>query len=405
MNNLKNNFYPKVLVLLGFILFSSNAYAQLEISGSINLEALSGGNNSSFISNEIANEFRYPHVAVERLNAFLFAPINDRFYFEGRIQMDTWGTGRLNSPRLTLAKLTWDNPNKSYTISAGRFISPVGFYSRRQISMDRVFVALPLNYGYFVNISEQRGYWPQAGNTGTYTRADVGVSTIYFGGYSTGFSTKWEIKPDKLVLDAAVTNAAPASPADYTNLSNIALQSRLQYTPSIAWQLGLSLSHGGFMQVDQVNASVRQNNPLEQFRQTLVGADVTFGYSYFEIVSEIIYSHWKVPGFDSGFFDIRNGNKLVEYNVSNIGGNIDIKYEPPSLTGSYIAVRAEHLYFFEADDPSSTGKIKWDEDVTRLTGVLGYKLARNILAKFSFSEQTPFDGSKYALRLHLTAFF
>lgn len=400
------NFKKAVLWLIflyAFVPFQGQA--QVQLNGSLRLELPSGGSNSSFLTNEINNEFRNPHLAIAQLNAFLFAPISEQFFFEGRVQMDIWGTGELNPPRVTLANITWDKPGNAYTVSAGRFITPFGFYSKRQLAQDRVFVATPLGYDYFINISDQRGFWPQAGNNGTYTQTDVGLSTAYFGGYATGVKTFWEIEPNKWTFEGAITNGTPATQLDFTNLANVAGIMRLTYKPAIYWEQGLSLSYGSFMQLDQVNQGVREDNPLEQYRQFVAGTDFKFGYSYFEVVGEFIYSNWSVPSFSNGFFRFEQGNQLAEYNLNNAAGNIDVKYEPPFFTGAYLAVRGERLYFFEADDPQSNQQIKWDDDVTRLTGVAGYKISRNIISKISYSDQTPFDGSRYALRIQVSAFF
>lgn len=401
----QNKISPNPVIVLMLSLFPCMAYGQIQLNGSVDMEISSGGKNSQFIKNEIPGEFRYLHLSIAQINAFLFAPVNDNFFFEGRIQMENWGTGQLNAPRIALANITWADPDKNYSISLGRFINPFGFYPKQQLSIDRVFTAHPLTYGYFINISDKRGYWPMGASQGTYTRQDVGLSTIYFAGYATGLSLNWLIKPNKLILDAALTNTAPASIVNFTNLANAAGIVRLQFNPSIFWQQGISFSHGSFMQLDPVNSFFRSANPLEQYRQTLIGADLKLGYAFWEIVGEAVFARWKVPGYTGGEFSVEQGNELEEYNLANLSGNIDIKFEPPFFAGSYIAFRAEHLYFLEADDPQSDQTIKWDEDVTRLTGVFGYKFGRNILSKISFSEQTPFDSTEYAFRIQLTAFF
>ena len=117
-----------------------------------------------------------------------------------------------------------------------------------------------------------------------------------------------------------------------------------------------------------------------------------------------MYSRWDVPRYNGASFDTNNDGSLIDYQVTNLSGNIDLKYEPPSFTGGFIALRAEGLYFIESTDPDGNS-LKWDDDVSRITGVVGYKLTRNILAKASFSEQGDYDGSEYAFRLQVSAFF
>lgn len=399
----KNKTLSLLIVLMLF--FTPHLFAQVDLGGSLDLEFRSGGSDSKFITNEIAQDYRYPHLSIAQINAFLFAPIDRDFFFESRIQMDTWGTGELNQPRLTLAYLGWEPEGKNYSLQLGRFVNPFGFYPNRTLAFNNVFTAAPLAYGYFVNISDKRGYWPQAGDFGTYTRADVGQSTVYFGGYTTGLGGTIDLIPDKLTVDLAITNSAPSSPEDYTNLRNVAGIARVGFKPNISWDLGLSLSHGSFMQRDPVNSFIRTRQPLENFTQSLAGVDFVFQFLYFEIVGEAILSHWRVPRFQNGLFTVDNRGNPVQYNITNIGSYIDLKYEPPFLTGSYLAVRAENLSFIETDDPVTGETFSWDDDVTRLTFAAGYKISRTVLGKVSYSDQTPFNQSQSAFRVQITTLF
>lgn len=396
-------------VLTGLILlisFSGSLNAQVQFNGTLDLLLSAGGEDSKFIRNGINEDYKYLHFTIPQVNLLMFAPVNDNWFVEARLQSDTWGTGTLSEPRFTLANLTWSDPDKDYLLSFGRFINPVGFYSKRSLIIDRTFFDLPLSYSYFINISDERGLWPSAGDQLNYTSGDVGLSTIYFGGYATGVLFDWSIIENKLRLETALTNAAPASDANYTNLANAAFLSHLSYNPNIYWQFGLSASHGSFMQSKPVNAIHRPNNALEQYRQTLIGLDVTFGMAFVEIIAEGIYSHWKVPYYNNGSFRLR-GNKLAEYTAENAGFNIDFRYEPPAFPGSYVAARFEHLKFFtaKADQYNVSSIRNWDEDISRISLTAGYKLARNVLARISVSDQTPFDQSLYTFRAGLSAFF
>lgn len=393
------------ILLLVHLISAKTAHAQIQINGSADFEVQAGGEDSRFIINQIPSNYNKPNFAVTELNAFILAPITETFFVNGRIQMDTWGNGDLNTPRIALLNLTWDNVDKSYTIKLGRFISPFGFYSNRQLSVDRIFNTHPLGYSYFTNISSTRGFWPQAGNSPLeYREGDVGLSTLYFAGYTTGIGTEWTISENTLILEAALTTGTPMVQTERTSLSNLALIARLQYNPSIYWNQGFSLSYGNFMDADPINENVRENNSFGKYKQFLSGTDFTLGFTYFEIIGEMIYSRWNLPQFTNVAFTTQ-GNELVEYTLSNFSSNLDIKYEPPIFTGSYFALRGEQIYFFEADDPNSTNTIKWDEDTYRLSLAFGYKITHNIVAKASFSEQTPFDGSLYAVRINISAFF
>ena len=395
------------ITVLSIVLISNITLAQIQFNGAFDVGIRTGGENSSFIKNGVESDYKYAHFRIPQINLFLFAPVNQTFFFEARLQTDTWGTGELKEPFFSLANITWSNPDKDYSVVAGRFVNPVGFYSKKSLLLDRTFHDLPLTYSYFVNISDHRGFWPLAGEGGSYTSSDVGLTTIYFGGYATGGLFDWEIKENKSRLQIGITSVAPASDDNYTNLANAALLLRYSVKPNIKWELGFSGSYGSFMREANVNTSFRPFNPLEKYRQTIIGTDIKYGLGYWEIIAEAVYSNWFVPIFGNGSFEtVGATNTFQEDNFSNIGTNIDIKYEPPVLVGSYFAFRADYLNFFENGYGSNiyTGN-EWDKDVARITLGFGYKLGNNVESKVSMSDQTPFDTSFYTLRVTISAFF
>ncbi len=389
------------------ILFTNTALSQIQFNGSIDIGVRVGGENSSFVKNSIESEYRYTHFRIPQVNLFIFAPINDTFFFEARLQTDTWGTGELKDPYFTLANITWADPKNDYSIKAGRFISPVGFYSNKTLLLDRSFHDLPLSYSYFVNISDQRGYWPLAGEGGSYTSNDVGLTSIYFGGYATGGLFEWDITEDKTNLKIGITSVASASDKNYTNLANGALLARFTIKPDIKWHIGFTATHGSFMREGNVNNAFRPFNPLERYRQSIIGTDVKYGLGYWQITAEAIYSYWYVPVFgDESFQTVGASNTFQEENFSNLGTNIDFRFEPTSLPGSYLALRLDYLNFIGSGKGESTYlNNEWDKDIGRISAAFGYKLARNVELKITLSDQTPFDSSFYTFRSTVSAFF
>lgn len=368
--------------------------AQMEINGTADSEVSAGGKDSRWIVNEIANEFRHPHFSISQLNLFLFSPVTDAFSFNMRVQFDTWGSGKLNNLRFTLAMLSWESANSLLAVSVGRYVSPFGLYPRRNLQADNLFAGAPLAYGYFINISDTKGFWPNAGNSGIYLAEDVGLTTVYFGAYNTGGMLSLVIVPDMLNVDLAVTNAAVASQADWTNLANAGGIARLGFQPLIFWQQGISVSYGSFLQRN-LNDNVKYEN-LEKYRQFAAGTDLIMAYLYFELSGEFIYSFWNVPGFFSttrDFIEILSG-KPAEFKLENYSAYVDLKIEPPFLTGSYLAFRYDILRFLEYKHPNTARRITlnpWDYDVNRWSVAVGYKFARSVLLKVAYSDQTTDD--------------
>ncbi len=379
-----------ILVSLMLALTTSILAQSAQVSGELDFELRMGGRESNFITNEIPNEFRYPHAVINQFNLFFFSELAENWSFNGRFQMDIWGTGRFNQPRITLAAVTYE-PNTRVSLSAGRMISPFGLYARRQLISQNFFAAAPLMYGYFINISERRGFWPIAGNSGVYEdgSSDVGVTTAYFGAYVTGASFNWILVPNRVNVEVAMTNASLASTLPNTNLANAAVVARIGVQPAMWWQQGFSVSYGSFMNLDTLNERVRENNPLERYRQLLIGTDFVFAYLWFELSGEVMYSRWNVPKFAGGQFTRINAgsSKLQEYTLTNLGGYVDFKIEPPFLTGSYLAFRAERIAFEPFNDPITRARTYWDKGVTRFSVAAGYKLSRNVLLRTTYSDQ------------------
>jgi hypothetical protein len=361
--------------------------AQVEISGTLDLSAGKGGKDSNFITNEVNNEYRNLHLSIYQLNFFAFAQVTDNFFVNARLQWDIWGTGSLNEPRITLAMIGWESGESEWILSIGRFVSPFGLYPRRILAADNLFAQAPLGYGYFINMSDERGYWPKAGDSGIYGPNDVGLTTVYFGGYNTGFLASWVIVPERLNIDLALVNAAPTSQKDYTNLSNRGGIVRLGFQPAIYWQQGISVGYGSFMQRAGVNSLY---DDLEQYSQTVMATDLILAHSYFELSGEFIYAFWEVPMFSGTDFIKDETNNLIKFKLQNYSGYIDLKYEPSFFTGYYIALRYDMIGFLNSADlekVSDKNFNPWDNQISRYCIAMGYKFARPVLLKLAYMNQ------------------
>jgi len=373
------------------LLFHGALFAQMEWNGLVDFMVSSGGPDSRFITNGIKNDYTDPYLSIKQFNLFIYSEIEEDFIFEARLQFDNIGTGSLEPPRVTLASVTWIPESEIVSISLGRFINPFGLYPQRQLSVDNSFITPPLAYGYFLNISDIWGFTPGLGDDMDYDRSsddNVGMPTVYFCGYATGGYINWQMVEDVLSLDFAVTNMAISSSKNNTTLKNFGFITRLQVNPLPFWQQGLSGSYGSFFE-DKPPAASYPN--LGQYRQTVFGTDWVVAYSYFELSGEAIYSLWNVPWWStsSGAFITNRDGSLKEYNLENYTYYADFRFEPPFLTGSYLAVRYEQVGFPKFDDGSG-GYSKegiWDNGVTRYSVVFGYKIRRSILFKVAYFDQ------------------
>jgi hypothetical protein len=401
----------RLFIVLIIVILPVISLAQLEFSGSLDLEVSKGGNDSRWITNEINFQYRNLHLAINQLNFFASAQVTDAFFVDTRIQFDTWGTGKLNDPRVSLAVLTYEPEESSIRFSIGRYVSPFGLYPQRVLAADNSFNHAPLGYVYFINISDVFGYWPGAGEGDVYGgEGDPGLTTIYFGGYNTGALFSWVVVPEVFSIDLAIANAALASQVNYTNLENFAGILRLGFQPAIFWQQGISVSHGSFMQ--QQDTVYSYYDDFTSFTQTVVGTDLVLGYSYFELSGEFFYSMWSVPFFDGTDFMRDYYGKAEAFTLANYAAYLDLRNEPPFISGSYIAVRYDMLRFLDSDDLKNVDDVDynpWDNNVSRYSVALGYKFAEPVLLKLSYMDQKTEnldkDPDDYVYRAILTVSF
>ena len=202
-----------------------------------------------------------------------------------------------------------------------------------------------------------------------------------------------------------------ASQRNYTNLENFAGIVRLGFQPAIFWQQGISISHGSFMQQQQ-DTIYSYYDDFTEFTQTVIGTDLVLGYSYLELSGEFFYSMWNVPHFDGTDFIRDYYGKAKAFSLANYAAYVDLRYEPPFISGSYIAVRYDILRFLDSDDLKNVHNMNynpWGNNVTRYQVALGYKFSEPVLLKLSYMDQKTdnleTDPEDYVYRAILTVSF
>jgi hypothetical protein len=81
---------------------------------------------------------------------------------------------------------------------------------------------------------------------------------------------------------------------------------------------------------------------------------------------------------------------------------VDFKFEPPFLTGTYLALRYERLLFLPYTDAlTNQENLSWDRSVTRLSASIGVKFSERVLAKLAFADQA-LDGQSFNARDNYT---
>lgn len=361
-------------IQLSFLLFSLNLSAQVEWSGILDAGFTMGGSESNQLSNGISN--KYPNFNIQSLNLFIYSPISDGFSFNGKIYYDPALYGSNSFPRIVFANVSWDPEGENFGFSIGKILTPFGLFPKRQHSPDNISFLPPLIYGYFVNVDPSRGYWPKAGETGSYGSDDkVGTPIAFRSGYQTGIKGYF-VYDDWVDVEIALTNSPVSYSVETKTNNSICTVGRLGFKPVIWYNFGFSWSYGSFMQNndDIVNE--------KKYKQKTLGMDYLIAYSYFELSGEYIFNQWTAPKFANEIYQRDSNQNLLEYSLISHAIYIDLKIDIPQVPGLFLAGRFDRLYFPTFINPKDVNLIeRWDADIDRFTGTIGYRASKEVILK------------------------
>lgn len=408
---MKTVVYPFVLIIVLAFSFQVNLTGQIQIlfNGNLDVEFSKGGSDSHYFINGIHKEFKNWRFAPLQANLGMQLVFSDHWTLNARMVMERDEGTKFNLFRMAQINLQWQPEKSTVQWSLGRFVTPFGLFNQKQLSTNRNFIDVPLAYGYYNNISDILGFAEGLGDINSVKledRAHWGLPMSYFNGYSNGLKAKWVIKPYKVILETALTTAAPISQNNLNFQSlNFALLSRLELQPAYFWKQGISISYGSFFQKKEINASLLE--PLD-YQQLMIGLDFKSGAGFFEISGELLAAWYKVPEYlplTSVFKTDENGIP-VSQTLNNWSAYLDIKYEFPFLIGAYVAYRFDSLNFGQWNK-DGTGDTNWDNNVIRNTLALGFRIREALLLRTAFSIQNvkSKDWDIYTWRSTATIYF
>lgn len=374
--------------------FNYQALADLEFSAA--------GPASHYYYNEIHSDYTDARFGFAQLNLLGELNWGTQWKLSSRISRERELGQKLQQFRIPQLNLQWLSEDQTYGITAGRFINPFGSFNARQLSTQRNFISLPLAYSYYVNVSDKLGFYPNMGDITKFAidgEVQWGSPMMYYGGYATGLMFSWEINPGKLNWKTALTTGASNLANQLTDPLHVGVVSHLTMQPTYYWEQGLSVGTGSFMQSTDFSSYLEA---LGTYRQTLIGTDFKVGSGFFEASGEIILAFYKLPVFEPSLEDFVNTDGVTQ---SSLATYLDLKYEPPFISGSYIAYRIDRLGFDQTDFYESA----WDNTVLRQSIALGYEINTYLLVRALVSTQKTknksWDDQQRVLRIGLTAHY
>jgi len=377
--NRKGAVMKKTGILLAVLFcFYSAADGQVILGGEADFELRKGGSDSSPVVNQTPGENLTIYTPYVRL--FAGAALTNKWFIEAALQADYYEGKNLSPVFFSLLNINWlPIDDSDFMISAGRFITPYGYYSDRVLSSENPFVHLPLTHAWNMGIDKRAGVF--SGGVDYDVAGLQGLPMVYQRMYTQGLMVSNSVGENQaLSYRLAATLASASSFFAFGEHNTMALTGRIEWNPVIWAKLGTSFSFGPYMAKDVLNDSYSKSE-LQKFTQLLAGADVSLSYLYYSLLLEVNYSKWNSPDYDY------NGTIFTEPEVKalHLGGEVQTRLR--SLAGAYVGIRGEALLPEKVRQPAPGGGydyFRYSNEVVRAEVVFGYKINRQITSKVSY---------------------
>lgn len=268
-------------------------------------------------------------------------------------------------------------PARRFDIQAGRIPPTFGAMSRSAYGSGNILIGQPLAYQYLASIRpdavpatsddllRMRGRgWQSTFPIGNPTPAP-GVPIVNTSEWDTGV----QVHGVAGIFDwtAAVTAGTLSDPEFHDNNAGKQIAGRIVARPSAAIALGLSLSHGAWLD-EALDGQLPGQVSADDCDQTAIGSDVEFSSGAWLIRGEVIRSTWQMPAVPT----LRLDGPLAA--ISTL---VEGRYK--IAPGFYVALRGDRLGYNTIAGELVSGT--WDAVTWRTEAGAGYSLTRNVLFK------------------------
>jgi hypothetical protein len=260
-----------------------------------------------------------------------------------------------------------------FDIQAGRIPPVVGSFARRAYGRDNLVIGLPLAYQYLTSLRpdalpatvddvlRMRGRgWRPAFPIGSQA-IEPGVPLVSSTRWDTGVEARW--RTGLVEMAGALTRGAPAVPVVRETNDDYQWSGRVAVHVPAGLTLGISGARAAWIE-DDVLALMPAARRGDR-GQTVVGADVELGLGHWLIRGEVLRSTFEIP-----ILMVPSEVRLRAWS-----GFVDGRYRwHPRWQ---VAARAERIGFDRVVGSSGV-PTPWDAAVTRIEGVIGFRVTRAI---------------------------
>jgi len=305
-----------------------------------------------------------------RLSVFLDAKIGPNVYLFVQSRVDTGFDPtdlgeQWRADEYALRITPWKDGR--FNLQIGKFPTVVGAWVERHLSWDNPFVNAPLPYETASLVSDLQ--LPLTGNS---FRKVPGIDKYEFlpilwgPVYATGMSAAGRFGMFEYAME--VKNEPVSSRPetwDEINFENPAVDLRIGLRPNAAWRFGFSAAEGAYLRADA--RPFPSGGELGDYRQFLLGQDVSWARGHWQVWAEVFQSRFEVPR-------LGNANVFAYY--------IEAKYQiTPQLFG---ALRWNQEFFASEDDPAGQ-PVARANDVSRVDAAIGYRFTAYTQLKLQYS--------------------
>ena len=354
--------------------------ARLRLSGTLDLEAyaLPQPSPGLFYTERYA-------LFNPRLTLFLDAQLGPNVYVFAQMRADRGFDPHYLDARAALDEYAlrftpWKDGR--FNLQIGKFATVVGNWATRHGSWENPFITAPLPY------ENLTGMWDSAAadslgtlrgwaglDGGIPSRADALAGkrlrnpVIWGPSYTSGVSAFGQI--GKFEYAAEFKNASLSSRPDSWDGTVVQWQrptvsGRVGFRPNTMWRLGASASVGPYL-TREASDTVAPGTRLSDYRQIVLGQDVSFAWHHWQLWAEVFESRFEIPG-------VGNADSLAYY--------IEAKYKfTPQFFG---AVRWNQHIFATLPDGMG-GREVWSGDIWRSDFALGYRFTAHTQLKLQYS--------------------
>ncbi len=320
-----------------------------------------------------------------RLSVFLDAQLGGHLYVFAQARADrgfdpTAGVPEVRLDEYALRFTPWNDGR--FNLQVGKFATVVGNWTGRHGAWNNPFITAPLPYEHLTGAwdfdaarsSTQLLQWSHVRSgqpdAVTATEKDRRLPILWGPSYASGVAVA--VARGRFGFAAEVKHAALSSRPEAWEPSQVSWEhptasARLHWRPDARWNLGVSASRGSYL-VPSPRLRLAPGHGRGDYRETVLGQDVTFEWHHWQVWTEIYAARFAVPR-------VGNADTLAYF--------AEARYRfTPQLAG---AVRWNQQLF--GTIPDRGGATRWGKNVERLDFAPAWRFTPHVQLKLQYSLQ------------------